>query len=303
MTKSKETSAVPHALAVETVRRHKISLIWVVPIVAAVAAGWLVFNRLRNIGPTITVKFVDGSGLQVGQTVLRYRGVKVGDLRSVSLTDDGQNVAAQIALDKSAKNLARQGAVFWVVRPEVSAGGLRGLDTLVSGAYIQVQPGTGKEQRQFTGLTDPPMISSTKPGLEVDLTASELGSLTKGAPVYYHGMEVGSVESYSLNDDASLIKVRLRIETRFASLVTRDTKFWNAGGINVNVHFFGINMSAESVKSLLAGGIAFATPPISGPPVAKGSVFTLYEKPEEKWLKWTTAIPGWETNATVEANQ
>jgi paraquat-inducible protein B len=301
MSKGKSEAPLHAPLSAETIQSKRISVIWIVPIVAAVVAGWLVYDRVRNVGPTITIVFADGQGLQAGQTAVRYRGVKVGDVRSVSLADDGQNVEARAALDKSAKNLARQGALFWVVRPEVSAGGLRGLDTLVSGTYIQVQPGTGKEQKKFTGLENPPIISSTKPGLEIDLTSPELGSLTLGAPVYYRGMEVGSVEFYSLSDDATQIKVRVRIDNRYASLVTQDTKFWNAGGLNVSLRLFGVNMSAESMKSLVAGGIAFATPPVPGPPVAKGTVFPLYAKPDEKWLKWTTPLPGWEQNKSMEA--
>ncbi len=294
-------SGAPVAHSAALFRRKRISVIWIVPIVAAVVAGWLVYDRVRNVGPAIMIVFEEGQGLQAGQTAVRFRGVKIGDVRSVSLTPDGRKVEVRVVLDKSAKNVAREGALFWVVRPEVSAGGLRGLDTLVSGTYIQVEPGRGREQKQFDGLENPPMISSTKPGLEIDLTSPELGSLTLGAPVYYRGMEVGAVEFYSRNEDATQVKVRVRIDTRYAPLVTQNTKFWNAGGLNVSLKLFGVNMSAETMKSLVAGGIAFATPPLPGPPVAKGAVFPLHEKVDEKWPKWATPLQGWETNKSMES--
>ena len=299
VTRKKDDSPVP---AGET-KHSKIPIVWLVPLVAALTAAWLIYNRVQNVGPTVTVVFSEGQGLEAGQTAVRYRGVKVGDVRAVSLTEDGQGVEARIVLDKSAKNAAQQGTLYWVVRPEVSAGGLHGLETLVSGTYIQVQPGTGKESAKFTGLEHPPMIPSTKGGLEITLTASELGSLSAGSPVYFRGMEVGSVEFYSLSEDSTQVKVRIRIENRFAPLVTQDSKFWNAGGLNVSLKLFGINVSAESIKSLLTGGVAFANPPSPGPPAKDGSVFPLYSKPDDKWLKWVAPLPVWEPSTNTEAGR
>jgi paraquat-inducible protein B len=282
---------------------QQVSIIWIVPAFAALAAGWLVYDRVRTVGPSVTVNFDDGQGLQAGQTAVRYRGVKIGDLRAIALSADAQHVEARIRLDRSAKNLARQGALFWVVRPEVGAGGLKGLDTLMSGVYIQAQPGSGKEQKTFTGLEHPPMIPSTKGGLEITLLSSELGSLSVGAPVYYRGLEVGAVEFYSLSDDATRVKTRVRIDSQYAPLVTDQSVFWNAGGLSVRLKFIGIDIGAESIKSLLTGGVAFATPPVPGRPAAPGSVFVLHEKAEEKWQKWTTPLPGWDRTAKSEGNQ
>ncbi len=284
-------------------KRGRIPIVWVVPLIALITAGWLIYDRVRKIGPDISITFADGQGLEAGQTAVRYRGVKIGTLRAVALTEDSRAVSVKVSLDQSARNLARQGALFWIVRPEVSAGGLRGLETLVSGTYIQVQPGTGKDETKFTGLEHPPMIPSTKEGLEVTLMAADLGSLTAGAPVYFRGMEVGAVEYYALGEDSTQIKVRIRIETRYANLVTQDSKFWNAGGLNVSLHFLAVNVSAESMKSLFSGGIAFANPPTPGPPVKPGAAFPLYAKPDEKWLKWVSPLPARELSTNTDTNQ
>jgi paraquat-inducible protein B len=268
----------------------RFSPVWLVPLVAAVAAGWLVFENVQKTGPLVTIEFNDGSEVEPNQTTIRYRGVKVGAVRSIRLADDEKHVEVQARLDASAKNLAREGSVFWIVRPEVGAGGLRGLDTIVSGPYIQVQPGSGKAQKRFVGGDGPPLMDAGEGGLEVIVTTPELGTLNVGSPVYYRGMEAGEVKYFVLGADSTEVEVHLLIKTNFTQLVRVDTKFWNAGGININLRFLGINISAESFKSLVIGGIAFATPPTPGSEATNRTVFALNEKLDEKWLKWAPDI-------------
>jgi len=130
-------------------RQPRVSIIWIVPLAAAIAGGWLVFKYVRQMGPVISIQFSDGNEIKANQTTLQYRGARVGGVLSVKLTHDLEHVEVQARLDKSAESLARDGSVFWVVRPEVGAGGLHGLETIVSGPYIQVQPGSGKEQKKI----------------------------------------------------------------------------------------------------------------------------------------------------------
>jgi paraquat-inducible protein B len=269
-----------------------------VPLIAAMVAGWLVFKSVRKAGPVITIQFNDGTGLQANQTVVKYRGVRAGEVRSVQLTDDAQRVVVEARLDRAAASLAREGSVFWVVRPEVSAGGLRGLETIVSGPYIQGQPGNGKTQKKFVGAEEPPLVQQSKGGLEIILTTPHLGSLTAGSPVYYRGIEVGAVQYFLLSEDSTAVAVHVLIETNFAPLVRVDSKFWNAGGVNVDLKLFGINISAESFKSLVIGGIAFATPAPPASAAKPGSVFPLHDKLDDKWLKWSPSIEV--TNANVK---
>jgi paraquat-inducible protein B len=281
------------ALGGKSIKRARVSIVWVVPIIAAVIAGYLVFERVKNAGPEISIAFANGDGLQVNQTILRYRGVKVGIVHSVKLSNDGQRVEVGVALDRSAERLAREGSLSWIVRPEVNAGGLHGLETIVSGAYIQVEPGRGKEQKQFTGRDETPILSPPAGSLDIVLRTPQVGTLNVAAPVYYRGLEVGTVQSLLLSETANDVNIRVQIQPRYSSLVRENSEFWNAGGLDVSLKLFGINVSAESMRSLIVGGIAFATPSPPGPAASPMSVFVLHEKPEEKWLKWAPSMPDW----------
>lgn len=261
--------------------RRRLSLIWMVPILAALAAGWLVFESVRKTGPTLIIDFADGSGVKANQTVLRYRGVQVGEVRSVSLTKDAKHVEVVARLDQSAASLARAGTLFWIVRPQVSAGGLRGLETIVSGSYIQIRPGDGQPTTHYTGLEHGPSAEAIADSLEVTLVAPDAGSLASGSPIYFRGMEVGAVQTLTMSKDTHMIIVHAAIDPSYASLVCTNTQFWNAGGVNVDLHLFGVNFRAETFKSLLAGGIAFKTPSPAGPPAPAGSIFPLYSKEPE----------------------
>ena len=264
---------------------------WVVPVIAAIVAGWLIYKSVRETGPLIRIQFADGSGIQANQTVLKYHGVRIGEVRSVQLASDMAHIEVQARLIASAKNLAREGSVFWIVRPEVGAGGLHGLETIVSGPYIQVQPGAGgREQKKFIGAETQPILNQTKKGLEIILTAPQLNMLSVGSPVYYRGIEVGAVQYFLLATNANAIAIHALIEPAFATLVRTNSKFWNAGGVRFNLKLSGLKISAENFKSLIIGGIAFATPSPPGEPPAPETVFMLNDKVDEKWLKWTPSI-------------
>lgn len=275
------------------------SFIWLVPLVAAIVAGWLVWEQVRQMGSAVTVQFSDGTGLVENQTIVKYRGVRVGSVRSVELTTDQQKVKVRIRLARSAAALAQSGSIFWVVRPEVGAGGLHGLETIVSGPYIQVQPGEGdgKPQESFIGLEEAPILPSSDSGTEFILRSPGIRSLAHGSPVYYRGMEVGSVEYLGLNGNSTAVDVHIIIRRKFAPLVRENSIFWNAGGISMDLRFLGISFNAENLKSVVLGGVAFTTPDDYGKLATNNMVFALYEKAENKWLAWSPAIVL--TNATV----
>jgi paraquat-inducible protein B len=293
-----ESEAGPAAVALPRAKiktRPRSLIIWIVPVIAAIASAWLVIESVRQSGPSITIYFNNGSGIQANQTVLMYRGVRLGEVRSVRLTPDGQRVEVNAKLAASARNLAREGSIFWVVRPEIGAGGLRGLETVVSGPYIQIQPagdrGNGRVQKIFIGADQPPILDAPRGGLEITLTTPHLPTLSVGSPVYYRGMEVGEVRYFVLADDATSVKIHLLIETNFAPLVRTDSMFWNAGGVKADLRFFKLDFNAQTFKSLVIGGIAFATPSPPGPEATADTAFTLFDKPEKSWLEWSPAIP------------
>ena len=176
---------------------------------------------------------------------------------------------------------------------------MHGLETIVTGPYLQVEPGFGPPQRKFIGVEDPPILRTAKDGLEVVLTTPQIKTLSIGSPVYYRGIEVGTVEYFVLNDNATKVQIHLLIKTAFAPLVRAESKFWNAGGISMRLKLLGINISAESFKSLIIGGIAFATPPSPGNLVSNGCIFQLNEKAEEKWLEWSPTIAVTNASAAV----
>ena len=274
------------------VRRRRIfRLIWIVPTMAVAVAAYLVFHRMQDYGPQITVSFSDGGGLRVGQTPLRYRGVQVGEVNGVALSKDQKSALVRIRLLRSAEGIAREGSRFWIVRPRVGFGQITGLATVLSGPEIQVIPGKAgeaKEQHEFTGLETPP--STIEGGLRIVLRA-ERPKMRADAPVYYRGVEVGTVQKLDLAPNALSADIHVVILPRYASLVREGSSFWDVSGLNIKGGVLkGMEVEFESLRAFINGGIEFATPP--GTARAKpGTVFFLYEQPKQEWLAWAPKIP------------
>ena len=265
-------------------------LLWLIPIAAALLCIWFVAQDIIFAGPTVTIYFENAEGLQEHNSLVKYRGVKVGGVGTLKLTKDRQRVAVKVQLDASAANLACQGSVFWIVRPEVKLGALSGLQTIVSGNYIAVEPGNGARTNQFVGAATAPI----KPvqALDIRLLAPKLGSLQPQSPVFYRDIQVGEVLDCRLSDNAREVVIHARIREEYAPLVRMNSKFWNAGGINIHIGLFsGANISAESAQTLISGGIEFATPPDFQNAATNGAVFSLNEKSDDDWEKWSPAIP------------
>ncbi len=273
-------------------RRWGFPAVWVVPAVAAIVAGYLVYDRVHEFGPKITIKFKDGSGLKTRQTSIKYRGVPVGEVMEVELSEDQAHVLVKARLRRSAASIAREGSVFWIVRPEVGIGNITGLGTVITGPEIDVMPGTGEVKSEFVGLDSSPVALERK-GLKIVLRSSRLGSLRPSSPVYYRGIEVGAVQDCQLSANAATVDIHVFIKQRYANLVRHGSKFWNVSGVDVSVGLFrGVEIKTESLRSLVAGGIAFATPIDStARPVKAGTVFLLYDEPKKEWLEWTPEIP------------
>jgi len=285
---------VPDApLPAATVRRRRwrVPFVWIVPLIAAVVAGGLVYNRLQEFGPTITITFRDASGVKPDQTEIRYRGVPVGQVTTIELAENQQQVVVTAQLRRTAVGLAREGSLFWVVRPEVGFGTVRGLSTVLTGAYIQAIPGRGKDRRKFTGLESAsPTLG--QPGLNLILSARQLGSVRVGSPVVYRGIEVGSVTGAELGPDATSARLKVFIEQRYARLVRIGSRFWLVSGVDVDFGLFrGLQVNVESLRTLVGGGLAFATPDDSSGTVKDGTLFLLHDKPQPEWLEWMPKIP------------
>ncbi|OAI50421.1 hypothetical protein AYO46_10185 [Betaproteobacteria bacterium SCGC AG-212-J23] len=272
-------------------RRRLFRLVWVVPVVALAVGGWLVFQHVRSIGPEISITFSEGAGLRPGQTPVRYRGVAVGEVSRVELSPDQKHVIVRARLVRSAGPIAREGSSFWIVRPQVGWGNVTGLNTVLSGPEIQALPGpeNGEAKREFKGLDAPPVGLET-PGLKVILRAERPMSLRANTPVYYRGVEVGLVQKIDLAPNSASADVHILVLQRYAPLVREGSAFWNVSGLNVKGSILkGLEIDLESFRSLVTGGIEFATPPGSAR-AKSGTVFFLYEQPKKEWLAWAPQI-------------
>ena len=288
-----ERPITPDDLPVAKVVKRKLhfSFVWVVPFVALAVAGYLVYQHTREFGPAISIHFRDATGIKPGRTIVQHRGAVVGKVSAVRLSTNNHYVIVEIKLRREADGLAREGSVFWIVSPQLGMGTITGLGTIVSGAYIEVLPGEGMPKREFTGIGQSPSLIDPE-GRLVILRSDHGGSLRAGVPIYYRGVEVGAVKETRLAANASSVEVHCVIRRRYIALVNSESRFWNVTGVEVRVGLFrGAEINVESLKSLLLGGIAFATPEgNSGKPIKDGAVFPLYDEANKDWLKWSPSI-------------
>ncbi|MBX2830701.1 MAG: MCE family protein [Rhodospirillales bacterium] len=242
----------------------RFSIIWLVPLVALIIGGWLLWRDIMSKGPEISVTFQGAEGISAGKTAVRYRDVDVGQVIEVKLAEDLEHVRLAIRMDADFSDYLTDKTRFWVVRPRVTARGITGLDTIVSGAYIEVVPDkTGERKRTFVGEEDPQLVHNQEDGTRFILKAEELGSLGAGTPVLLRGIEVGEVLDTELDENAKGVSISVFIRKPFDALVKRDTRFWDSSGIALDLNADGFSVRAQSVRSVLAGGINFYTPDVS----------------------------------------
>jgi paraquat-inducible protein B len=249
--------------AMAKVKRHgRFSPIWLIPLVAAGLVFYLGYSALADRGPTVTIILATAEGLTVDQTEVKHKAVTIGTVESIKLSTDTRSVVVQVRMVGGTNAMLTDRARFWVVRPRLSAGSLTGIETLVSGPYIEVDPGEpgGKKQRKFTALTQPPGRQWDEPGQVYVLKAKQLGSLSTGSPVYYRDVEVGQVLSYDLGAGLGPVTLRVFVREPFDKFVHTQTQFWNASGLSVTMGAEGMRVVLQSIQTLLSGGIAFETP-------------------------------------------
>jgi paraquat-inducible protein B len=245
------------AAAVKTNRR-RFSLVWLVPLVAALIGAWLVVKALTEKGPEITITFKSAEGLEAGKTKIRFKDVEIGVIEEVRLGQDLSHVIAKAQLVQEAGRLLSENTRFWVVRARVSASAIYGLATVFSGAYIDVDPGQrGKPAYSFQGLEEPPIVTTGLPGRHFILESERRGSLEVGAPIYYRQIRAGEVVAYNLNEDGTKIISKIFVNAPYHRFVRDSTRFWNASGVDLRLDASGVTLETESLVSILVGGIAF----------------------------------------------
>jgi len=293
---------------------RSLSLVWIVPIVAVLVGLSLVVHSILQEGPTITVTFKTGSGLTANKTEVKYRNVVIGQVSDVELSNDQKSVNATIKLTKQAESFTRSDSQFWVVRPRIGAGGVSGIDTLLSGDYIGADIGQANgRSKNFQGLENPPPITYGEPGKRFTLRTPDLGSLDIGSPVYYRKIPVGQVVAYALDPDGKGVNIDLFIHAPNDQYVTENTRFWNASGVDVSVGANGFALKTESLSAMLVGGIAFRAPDYNpnDKPAAEEYAYELFEdqqtalappngKAQFLALRFDQAMRGLKVDAPVE---
>jgi paraquat-inducible protein B len=284
---SEKNQALPRA----RVERNYVTLgLWILPVAALGICIYFVLHDVILTGPTITIYFQNADGLQENNSKIMYRGIKIGEIETLKLAEDGQSVAVRAKMDYTASDIARENTIFWIVRPELRLGSVSGLRTIVSGNYVGVEPGGGVRTNRFIGAEQAPLTPVK--AVQITLLTDDLGSLEAESPIFYRGIQVGEVTGFHLSDVASNVVIEARIHDEYAPLVRADTEFWNAGGISFHAGLFsGLQISAESAQTVLSGGIAFATPTQYGPPATNGTVFLLNNKEDDLWKNWNPSIP------------
>jgi paraquat-inducible protein B len=273
--------------------RKQISIVWLVPVVALLIGGWLAYKAVTEKGPTITITFETAEGLEAGKTKIKFKDVEVGKVETIEVGDDLRHVVVTAELVKGAEPYLTEKTRFWVVRARVAAGEVAALGTLFSGAYIGMEPATqGKLQLKFKGLEVPPVVTRDLPGRHFVLESERLWSLNVGSPIYYRQLKVGKVVSFKLEEDKKTIRFQVFIDDPHHKLVFKNTRFWNAGGVDVVMGAEGIQVRTEALVAVLLGGIAFDVPPEMKPGevAEEDEVFTLYAKYEDSLEKKPTEL-------------
>lgn len=259
--------------------KSRVSIVWLIPVIAALVGAWLVYRALSERGPEVTITFRTAEGVEAGKTKVLYKDVEIGLVDSVTLADDLSRVEVKARMVAGAERYVTEKTRFWIVRARISAGQVSGLGTVFSGAYISLDPSTeGAPQRVFEGLETPPVVTQDEAGSTFTLRADTLGSIEIGAPVYFRWIKVGQLVSYELDESGASLMMKVFVQAPHDARINSETRFWNASGFDVSMGAQGIEIDTVSVVSLLIGGIAFETPPnLEGAkPVTADTVFRLH---------------------------
>ncbi|NMP28865.1 MCE family protein [Rahnella sp. SAP-1] len=268
-----DTSNIPTEARVK--HRRRISPFWLLPFIALLIAGWLIYSNYQERGTTVTIDFQSAAGIVAGRTPVRYQGVEVGTVQSINLSQDLRTIMVKISIKSDLKDSLREGTQFWLVTPKASLAGISGLDALVGGNYIGMMPGTGKEKDHFTALDTQPKYRLNTGELMVHLHARDLGSLSTGSVVYYRKIPIGKVYDYDIEAGNNGVTIDVLIDKRFAHLVKDNSRFWNVSGFKGDFSLSGVKVEMESLAALVNGAIAIDSPKDGNPAAAEQS-YELY---------------------------
>ena len=263
------------------IARNRLSYLWLLPVIALGIGLWLAWSRLSQIGPIIQIAFTSAEGLEAGKTKIRYKDLAVGTVTSIDLSNDLKQIIVTAQMLRTAEPLLKKDSQFWIVKPQITASGITGLGTLVSGNYIAVSP--GKEEghaNYFTALEEAPQIQNDEEGLRIRLNTDSTEGINVGTAIYYRGIAVGQIEQIRFSEHYDNLYLTAFIHAPYDRLITNNTKFWNVSGINFSMGAEGANLEMQSLEALVRGGITFSTPTTlnnNDTPASPGTVYTLFE--------------------------
>ena len=259
--------------------KARFSLIWLIPLIAALIGSWLAYKYYSERGTMITISFDEASGIVARKTPVKYKDVEVGMVQKVSISPDLETVNAEVEIYSEMEDNLGPDTQFWVVSPRVTLRGISGLQTLLSGVNIAMAPGPlGEAEDEYAGLTQAPNISIQSPGQAFELNADRLGSVDVGSPVYFRQIEVGEITGFRLNSENQKVDVDIFIHAPYHEQIRTNTRFWNASGFELNVSTSGVSARMESLSTLLIGGVAFDTNfKEPGYPINEKAAFKLYD--------------------------
>lgn len=267
-------------------------LIWSVPLLAVLICAYLYLDYLRKIGPEITISFTDASGVETQKTKLKYRGIDVGVVKSVKISDDAKETLIKVRLNKDVEQFAVQGSKFWVVTPKVSLQGVAGLDSLVQGVYLGVLPGKldGPKEKNFKGTYLGEMTDSLENTSAYLIEADSVESISEGNAITYRGMNIGTVSKITLSKSGQNIVIQINIDNRYTRLIRTNTRFWRKVGVQADVGLFGADIKVNSLESIMRGGIALATPDDRGSQAKALAKFKLEKEAPKDFEKWNPSL-------------
>lgn len=289
------------------------SLVWLIPIIAAIIGIALMVKIVIDRGPEITISFRTGEGLEAGKTKVKYKEVDIGEVRRITLSKDRSQVLVTVQLSKDAESFTAVDTHFWVVRPRLGASGITGLGTLLSGAYIGADAGTSEETtKKFTGLEVQPTVTRDDSGKQFKLHANDLGSLDVGSPIFYRRIKVGRLSAYDLDEDGKGVTLRIFIDAPYDNFVGINTRFWHASGLDIQVNSSGFKVNTQSLASVVLGGLAFQSiDDVPGPLAKENTTFLLAQNQNQAFqepdgpsviavLRFNQSIRGLTPGATVD---
>ncbi|NHB88962.1 intermembrane transport protein PqiB [Photorhabdus tasmaniensis] len=290
------------------------SPVWIVPIVTVLIGAWILFYHFSHQGPEVTLMTSNAEGIEAGKTKIKSRSVDVGVVERVMLSDNLSQVIVKARLHDGMENLLHSDSAFWVVKPQIGRDGISGLGTLLSGAFIELQPGTlGDEKDEFNLLDSPPLASPDAKGIRVILSSDKAGQLNPGDPVLFRGYRVGSVEISEFEPKSHLMRYQLFINAPYDGLLTTNVRFWKESGITVDLSSQGVRVDMASLSTLFGGGVSFDVPKgwELGGPVKEKTTYklfdnkrsiqdSLYTEHKDYLLLFSDSVRGLQPGAPVE---